>query len=133
MSIGATRQIHHDHSTRRNPLRRWLGMIVFMGVSMTTHAATPEFTLEIRDHLFFPSELVIPAQTKVRLRIINHDPTPEEFESFELNREKVILGGGTATLFIGPLKPGVYPFFGEFYPKTAQGRVVVIESGADPQ
>jgi hypothetical protein len=26
-------------------------------------------------------------------------------------------------IFIGPLKQGEYPFFGEFYPKTAQGKV----------
>ena len=28
-------------------------------------------------------------------------------------------------VFIGPLQPGVYPFFGEFNPATAQGQVEV--------
>lgn len=84
-------------------------------------AAPPEFVIDIRDHLFYPSELVIPANTKVKLIVVNHDPSPEEFESYELNREKVILGGARATIFVGPLEPGVYPFFGEFNPKTAQG------------
>ena len=56
-------------------------------------AEVPVFTLEIRDHLFYPSELVIPADTKVKLIVANLDPTPEEFESYELNREKVIMGG----------------------------------------
>ncbi|MBM70009.1 MAG: hypothetical protein CME43_11095 [Haliea sp.] len=88
-------------------------------------ARTPVFELEIRDHLFIPEEIVIPANTKVKLVVINHDVTPEEFESYELNREKVILGGSKANIFIGPLAPGVYPFFGEFNPRTAQGRVVV--------
>jgi len=27
-------------------------------------------------------------------------------------------------VFIGPLTPGEYPFFGEFNPRTAQGKVV---------
>ena len=88
-------------------------------------AAAPVVEIEIKDHLFFPSEVVIPADTKVKLLIRNLDPTPEEFESYELNREKVISGNSKTVIFIGPLPPGEYPFFGEFYPKTAQGKVVV--------
>lgn len=92
-------------------------------LSLRVQAATPEFTIEIRDHLFFPSTLVVPANTKIKLIVINADTTPEEFESYELNREKVIMGGARAIIFIGPLKPGDYPFFGEFNPKTAQGLI----------
>jgi hypothetical protein len=88
-------------------------------------AATPVIEIEIRDHLFYPPEIVVPADTKVKLLIKNLDPTPEEFESYELNREKVISGNSQAVIFIGPLPPGEYPFFGEFYPKTAQGKVLV--------
>lgn len=87
-------------------------------------AGRPERQLEIRDHLFIPSELVVPANTKVKLIVYNRDPTPEEFESYELNREKVIMGGQRAVIFIGPLAPGEYPFFGEFNPKTAQGKII---------
>lgn len=87
-------------------------------------AAVPEYTIRIKDHLFFPAELEVPAGQKVRLLVINEDPTPEEFESYELNREKVIPGNTRAVIFIGPLKPGTYPYFGEFYPKTAQGRII---------
>ena len=85
---------------------------------------TPIFEIEIRDHLFHPEELRIPANTKVKLIVYNRDPTPEEFESYELNREKVIMGSRKANIFVGPLAPGTYPFFGEFNPKTAQGRVI---------
>ena len=88
-------------------------------------AATPVIEIEIKDHLFFPSEIAIPADTKIKLLITNLDPTPEEFESYELNREKVISGNSKTVIFIGPLPPGEYPFFGEFYPKTAQGKVLV--------
>ena len=90
-------------------------------------AATPEFEIEIRNHLFQPDTLTIPAGVKVKLVIYNRDPTPEEFESYELNREKVILGGRKAIVFIGPLEPGEYPFFGEFNPQTALGTIVVVE------
>ncbi|MGL6159151.1 cupredoxin domain-containing protein [Microbulbifer sp.] len=87
-------------------------------------AGRPVFEIEIRGHLFHPSELVVPANTKVKLIVYNRDPTPEEFESYELNREKVIMGGQRAIVFIGPLAPGEYPFFGEFNPKTAQGKII---------
>ena len=91
-------------------------------------AAPPTFDLEIRNHLFEPDTLTIPANIKVKLIIYNRDPTPEEFESYELNREKVIMGGRKAVLFIGPLAPGVYPFFGEFNPQTALGKIVVKDA-----
>lgn len=83
------------------------------------------YTLTIRDHRFEPAELVIPSGRKVKILVVNADPTPEEFESNELNREKVIPGNASATVYVGPLGPGEYPFFGEFNPKTAQGKLIV--------
>jgi len=103
-------------------------IILLVAVSFITQLAraeTLEIELRIRDHLFFPDTLVIPANQKVRIRIFNEDPTPEEFESFELNREKVIAGNSQTVIFIGPLNEGEYFFFGEFFPKTAQGVVIV--------
>lgn len=99
-------------------------LLLILFASLSLGAARPEIKLEIRDHLFLPSELVVPANTKIKLIVYNRDPTPEEFESYELNREKVIMGGQKAIIFIGPLKPGEYPFFGEFNPKTAQGKII---------
>jgi len=90
-----------------------------------SYAKTPMITIRIENHLFYPDEVYIPPNKKVKLLIVNEDSTPEEFESYELNREKIIMGNGKAVVFVGPLKPGRYPFFGEFYPKTAQGVVIV--------
>ena len=85
----------------------------------------PEFTIVIKDHQFTPAELTIPAGVKVKLIIDNQDATPEEFESHELNREKIIPGNRQAKIFVGPLEAGVYPFFGEFNEATAQGKLIV--------
>lgn len=87
-------------------------------------AQTPVYQLVIKDHLFYPAELTVPAGIKFKLMIDNQDATPEEFESYELNREKVILGNSQSFVFIGPLKPGSYPFFGEFNMTTAQGILI---------
>lgn len=116
-----TIQMKRTITSRLLPL---LGLVAVL-YGHVVAAATPIIELEIEDHLFHPSEIVIPANTKVKLVINNLDPTPEEFESYELNREKVINGSSKAVIFIGPLPPGEYPFFGEFYPKTAQGKVLV--------
>lgn len=99
-------------------------LFVFTAQSMV-YAGTPVINIEIRNHLFIPSEIMIPKNTKVKLIIYNHDETDEEFESYELNREKVIIGQRKGTIFVGPLAEGEYPFFGEFFPKTAQGKIIV--------
>ena len=85
----------------------------------------PEFTLTIRNHKFEPAELAIPADQKVKLNVVNADATPEEFESHELNREKIVAGNSSIKVFVGPLSPGTYPFFGDFNQATAQGKLVV--------
>jgi plastocyanin len=87
-------------------------------------AADLEHTLTIRDHRFEPTELRVPAGKKIKLVIDNQDATPEEFESHALKREKVVPGKSKASIFIGPLKAGKYPFVGEFNEKTAKGVIV---------
>jgi hypothetical protein len=87
-------------------------------------AADKEFTLVIKDHYFVPSEIRVPAGQKVKLIVENQDATPEEFESHELNREKIIAPKSKVSIFIGPLKAGKYPFFGEFNQATARGIVI---------
>jgi plastocyanin len=87
-------------------------------------AADPEINLVIKDHRFAPAEVKVPAGQKVKLLVDNQDATPEEFDSHDLNREKVIPGKTKTTIFIGPLKPGRYSFVGEFNEATANGVVV---------
>ena len=110
-------------ANRRHHL--WLTVLLAM-FSLDSIAAPPIIEIEIKDHLFYPAIVEVPANTKVKLLIKNLDDTAEEFESYELNREKVIAGNTKGVVFIGPLAPGEYPFFGEFFPKTAQGKVIVM-------
>ena len=89
-------------------------------------ADVTEYHVQLKDHLFFPSRITIPANQKVKLVIDNQDNTPEEFDSFSLNREKVIFSNRKVSIFIGPLKPGEYDFFGEYNPNTARGKAIVV-------
>lgn len=87
-------------------------------------AADADVTITIKDHKFTPAEVRVPAGKKIKLIIDNQDATAEEFESHELKREKIIAPRSKATVYIGPLKPGSYPFFGEFNQATARGVVI---------
>jgi plastocyanin len=95
-------------------------------VAAPARADAPDDPIEvhIRDNRFVPDVIEVPADTKVRLLVINDGAEAEEFESYELNREKVIRPGSKVTIFLPPLKAGEYPFFGEFHPETARGKVV---------
>jgi len=99
-------------------------LLVMSATSIASATEPPEVRLVIRDHRFVPTELKVPANTKIKLMVVNQDATPEEFESHELNREKVVTGRGTIPVYVGPLKPGRYPFFGEFHAETAQGALI---------
>ncbi len=88
-------------------------------------AADQEVTLVIENHQMKPSTIEIPADKKVKLIMINKDSSPEEFESYDLAREKIVPANSTTDLYIGPLKPGVYKFHGESNPKTAHGEIIV--------
>lgn len=90
----------------------------------TQSLAADEYQLIIKDHKFEPAELKVPAGKKIKLVVHNQDATPEEFESHDLNREKVVLGGKKITVTIGPLKPGSYGYIGEFNQETAKGTII---------
>jgi hypothetical protein len=114
---------NHCHGDLPNmKLRTLFAALLF--VPLCGLAADKEFTLVIKDHYFVPSEIRVPAGQKVKLIVENQDATPEEFESHELNREKIIAPKSKVSIFIGPLKAGKYPFFGEFNQATARGIVI---------
>ena len=105
-------------------------LVILAGVSglfQPSWAEEDVFIIAIKDHRFFPEQLTVPAYKKIRLIVKNEDSTAEEFESHDLNREKIITPYNQATLFLGPLKPGEYQYFGEFHEDTAQGIIVVKE------
>jgi len=98
---------------------------LLMAVPLGAFAAgEPEFSLVIEKNRFTPDRIEIPAGQKVKLNIDNRDSSAEEFESVEMKVEKVIPPRSKATVWVGPLKAGEYPFIGEFHEKTAFGILV---------
>jgi hypothetical protein len=102
-------------------------IVLACGLALGAWPAAAEDTdvrLVIREHKFMPAEIAVPARKKIKLVIENQDATAEEFESYELNREKVVPAKGRVTIFVGPLEPGRYPFFGDFHKETAKGVLI---------
>jgi plastocyanin len=100
-----------------------LGLAVLL-VLAPAAARADDLTLTIKDHHFTPAELKVKANTRVKITVVNNDATPEEFESKKLKIEKVIAGKSKGIVRIGPLKPGRYPFVGEYHEDTAKGVVI---------
>ncbi|MBI5783025.1 MAG: cupredoxin domain-containing protein [Gammaproteobacteria bacterium] len=100
-----------------------LGLSLLMALPL--HAENlPSFNLTANDGHFSPDKLEIPANQKIMLVVKNEGTGPEEFESSDLNREKLVMPGKSADIIIGPLKAGAYGFHGEFHPQTARGQIV---------
>ena len=100
---------------------------LFLALALTpvlAIAADIDLAITIKNHEFTPAEVRVPADKKVKLIIENQDATAEEFESHELNREKIIAPKSKGVVYIGPLSAGTYPFFGEFNSTTARGVVI---------
>ncbi len=92
---------------------------------VATAADVPSYTLVLKNHRYVPDVLKIPANTRVKIEVINQDSTPEEFESDHFPAEKIVMPNSRISLFVGPLKPGRYGFYGDFHQPTAQGTLVV--------
>lgn len=100
-----------------------LTALMFLGATSAL-AERPTYDIIIKNHMFEPAEITVPAGEKIKLKIHNQDATPEEFESHDMNREKIIGGNSKAIIFVGPLKPGKHHFFGEFNMDTANGYII---------
>lgn len=96
-------------------------LIVLLTVAVAKNVRADDYVISIKNHQFTPSELVIPADVKVKVFVKNLDDTPAEFESHDLNREKVVAANGEISLFIGPLSAGRYSYFDDFHRDTTTG------------
>ena len=109
------------------PRARSLAAVVAVAVLVSSGSgarAEDPFMLMLHNHRFEPERIEVPANVKFKLLVKNTDDTAEEFESTALNREKLVAPGQTITVFLGPLDPGDYKFFGDFHQDTAKGVLV---------
>lgn len=99
-----------------------LGLSACLLFSVAAHAE--DYVLTLKNNQFSPKVLNVPAGQKVKITVKNQDATPAEFESSDLNREKVVGANSEITIFIGPLNAGSYGFFDDFHRETTTGTIV---------
>lgn len=99
---------------------------VLVAVAGTAHAVEP-IHLEVKDHHFTPDHFTVPAGQRFIIELTNHDDTVDEFESYDLKFEKIVVSGGTITVHAGPLHPGTYKFFDDYHPDQATGTVTATQ------
>jgi plastocyanin len=91
-----------------------------------THLLASDKPLEIdlSDHKFSPQTLIVPAGEPLQIKVANLSKETIEFESFSLNREKVVEPGKSITVHLPALKPGSYDFFDDFHQDVPEGAIV---------
>lgn len=104
----------------------WLSSAILAAIlSFPASAYAEDYVITIKDHQFSPRELTLPADQKVKITIKNLDSTPAEFESYDLNREKVVSANSEIAVFVGPLGAGSYSYFDDFHRDTTKGTITV--------
>ena len=101
-----------------------LAAVAGIPASVLAEDKPAEIPVTIENNRFAPEEIKVKSGAPFVLVVTNKDAGPEEFESKELRIEKVIPGGKTMKIRVRALKPGTYPFVGEYHEKTAKGRIV---------
>jgi len=86
-------------------------------------AALPTWTITVRDGLFEPKRLEVPAGQRIKFILKNEGPGPLEFENADLHVEK-ILAAGAESFVVVKLPPGEHMFVDEF--NIATGELLVI-------
>jgi len=99
-----------------------LVLSTLLSVSIAAHAE--DYVLTLKSNQFSPKVLTIPAGQKIKITVKNQDPTPAEFESSDMNREKIVGANSEIIVYIGPLDAGSYGYFDDFHRDTTMGTIV---------
>jgi hypothetical protein len=95
-------------------LMLWLGLgWAAESRAQAAAAPLPSFTLIVKDGVFSPQRLEVPAGRRFKIVLKNEGPGPLEFENADLNIEK-ILGPGAESFVVIKLPPGEHEFVDEF-------------------
>ena len=100
--------------------------LVLVCAGSAAYAASADDAVELRyeNRNFIPQTLEVPANRAFKIKIVNASKEAIEFESYKVNREKVVGPGETVTVSIPALKPGTYDFYDDFHRDVPEGKIV---------
>lgn len=81
-------------------------------------------TITVQNDRFIPSEVEVPANRPITIRVKNLDAEEIEFESVSLRVEKQIAAKSEGIVKVRALAPGRYEFFDDYH-QHARGTLVV--------
>ncbi|HEV8072926.1 MAG TPA: cupredoxin domain-containing protein [Opitutaceae bacterium] len=105
-------------------------LLIFIALSVYAEGASssnfsgklPE--IDFSNHHFSPQTLVVPAGQPLQIKVVNSSREKIEFESFSLNREKVIEPGESITVRLPALRACSYDFYDDFHNDVPEGSIV---------
>jgi len=109
------------------PPTRSFAAVLALGAALVAVPARAEdrtVALKVAEDGFSPSEIEAPSGARIRIEVTNATPVAIEFESFELNRERVVQPGQTVNVYLSGLDAGRYEFFDDFH-QQRRGVLVV--------
>ena len=86
--------------------------------------AQDEQVIRFENHKFSPQTLSVPSGQKLTIKVVNASKETIEFESFKLNREKVVTPGETISVHLPELSAGAYDFYDDFHQDVPEGSIV---------
>lgn len=105
-------------------LALWTGLGWATGAhAQTAPAALPSWTITVRDGVFDPKRLDVPAGQRIKFILKNEGPGPLEFENADLHVEKILAANAESFVVI-KLPPGEHMFVDEF--NIATGELLVV-------
>lgn len=99
-------------------------LIFFAQASYASDASAPVVEIHFAKGHFEPATLTVRSGSAFIIKVVNLSNERIEFESFKLNREKVVEPGGTIQVKVPALRPGAYDFFDDFHDKVPEGSII---------
>ncbi|MBN8476214.1 cupredoxin domain-containing protein [Sulfuritalea sp.] len=101
---------------------------LWLGLGWATHghaqsSPLPAWTITVRDGVFAPKRVEVPAGQRIKFILKNEGPGPLEFENADLHVEKIV-AAGAESFVVFKLPPGEHMFVDEF--NIATGELLVI-------
>ena len=100
-------------------------LLCLFAFALGTRARADDLLIELRfeNRRFIPQTIAVPAHQPLKIRITNASKEAIEFESFKLNREKVVGPGETVIVLLPALRPGSYDFYDDFHQDVPEGTI----------
>jgi hypothetical protein len=103
---------------------KYIGLLILTSSLAAPTPKEPAFEIRFFEHHFSPQALVVPAGQALEIVVVNSSRERIEFESFKLNREKVVGPGESITVHLPALRAGSYDFFDDFHEDVPEGAII---------